>query len=148
MKWSPGDESQDIEDRRDQSGGGGFQFGGIHLGIGGAIVLLILSFIFETNLFTLLGGRRLRHGGKPAGPFSRCQGEATSTGSSRSYSMTRRRLGRSFCRSRRALPIVTPSWCFSAIALGPHAVAQRQPRVLSIVLKMRGSTLTWVFSTS
>ncbi len=48
MKWSPGGESQDIEDRRDQSGGGGFQFGGIHMGIGGAIVLLILSFIFKT----------------------------------------------------------------------------------------------------
>ena len=29
MRWSPGDESQDIEDRRDESGGGGgFQFGG------------------------------------------------------------------------------------------------------------------------
>src|SRR6202047_3396144 len=56
MKWSPGDESQDIEDRRDQSGGGAFQFGGIHLGIGGRIFLLILSFIFKTNLFTLLGG--------------------------------------------------------------------------------------------
>ena len=56
MKWSPGGESQDIEDRRDESGGGGFQFGGIHIGIGGAIVLLILSFIFRTNLFTLLGG--------------------------------------------------------------------------------------------
>ena len=52
MKWSPGGESQDIEDRRDQSGGGGggFQFGGMHLGIGGALVLLILSFVFKTNL--------------------------------------------------------------------------------------------------
>lgn len=56
MKWSPGGESQDIEDRRDESGGGGFQFGGMHIGIGGAIVLLILSFIFRTNLFSLLGG--------------------------------------------------------------------------------------------
>ena len=56
MRWSPGDESQDIEDRRDDSGGGGFQFGGFHLGIGGAVILLILSFIFRTNLFTLLGG--------------------------------------------------------------------------------------------
>jgi uncharacterized protein len=57
MRWSPGDESQDIEDRRDESGGGGgFQFGGFHLGIGGALILLILSFIFRTNLFTLLGG--------------------------------------------------------------------------------------------
>ena len=32
------------------------QFGGVHIGIGGAIVLLILSFVFKTNLFSLLGG--------------------------------------------------------------------------------------------
>jgi predicted metalloprotease len=57
MKWSDGGESQDIEDRRDESGGGGgFQFGGLHIGIGGAIILLVLSFIFKTNLFTLLSG--------------------------------------------------------------------------------------------
>lgn len=58
MRWTPGGESGDIEDRRDQTGGGGggFQFGGIHIGIGGAIVLLILSFVFKVNLFTLLGG--------------------------------------------------------------------------------------------
>jgi predicted metalloprotease len=56
MKWSPGGESGDIEDRRDQSGGGGFQLGGMHIGIGTAIVLAILSFVFRTNLFTLLGG--------------------------------------------------------------------------------------------
>lgn len=59
MRWTPGGESGDIEDRRDQTGGGGgggFQFGGIHIGIGGAIVLLILSFVFKVNLFSLLGG--------------------------------------------------------------------------------------------
>lgn len=58
MKWLPGGESQDIEDRRDDSGGGGggFQFGGMHIGIGGAILLLILSYVFKTNLFALLGG--------------------------------------------------------------------------------------------
>jgi len=57
MRWSPGGESQDIEDRRDEGGGGGgFRFGGIHIGVGGAILLLILSFIFKTNLFSLLGG--------------------------------------------------------------------------------------------
>ncbi len=55
MKWTPGGESGDIEDRRDEGGGGGFQFGGIHIGIGGAIVLAILSFVFRTNLFSLLG---------------------------------------------------------------------------------------------
>jgi len=52
MKWLPGGESQDIEDRRAESGG--FRIGGVHIGIGGAIVLAILSFVFRTNLFTLL----------------------------------------------------------------------------------------------
>jgi predicted metalloprotease len=59
MKWTPGGESQDVEDRRDDTGGGGgggFQFGGMHIGIGGAIVLLILSFVFKTNFFALLSG--------------------------------------------------------------------------------------------
>src|SRR5450432_1630518 len=59
MKWTPGGESPDIEDRRDDSGGGGgggFQFGGMHIGIGGAIILLILSFVFKTNFFALLNG--------------------------------------------------------------------------------------------
>jgi len=56
MRWTPGGESSDIEDRRDQGGGGGFQFGGIHVGIGGAIIILILSIIFRTNIFALLDG--------------------------------------------------------------------------------------------
>jgi uncharacterized protein len=58
MRWTPGGESQDVEDRRDESGGGGsggFGFGGMHIGIGGALVLLVLSLIFKTNLFALLG---------------------------------------------------------------------------------------------
>ena len=58
MRWTPGGESQDVEDRRDEggSGGGGFGFGGMHIGIGGAIVLLILSVVFKQNFFSLLGG--------------------------------------------------------------------------------------------
>src|SRR5689334_3415898 len=56
MKWIPGGQSGDIEDRRDQGGGGGFQFGGLHIGIGGALILLVLSLVFKTNLFSLLGG--------------------------------------------------------------------------------------------
>ena len=58
MKWTPGGESQDIEDRRDDesSGGGGFQFGGMHIGLGGAVVLLVLSLIFKQNFFALIGG--------------------------------------------------------------------------------------------
>ncbi|MGZ4895451.1 MAG: KPN_02809 family neutral zinc metallopeptidase [Candidatus Angelobacter sp.] len=57
MRWTPGGTSGDIEDRRDEGGGGGwFGFGGMHIGIGGMIILLILSFVFKRNFFSLLGG--------------------------------------------------------------------------------------------
>jgi uncharacterized protein len=63
MDWKPGGVSDDIEDRRDDggggSGGGGFSgmgLGGPHLGIGGIIILLILSWVFHTNLFSLFSG--------------------------------------------------------------------------------------------
>jgi predicted metalloprotease len=57
MRWTPGGVSDDIEDRRDDSGGGGgggFGFG--HLGIGGIIVVGLLSLLFHQNLFTLFSG--------------------------------------------------------------------------------------------
>src|SRR5438445_3974068 len=55
MRWSPGGSSDDVEDRRDD-GGGGMQFGGIHLGIGGLIIVFILSLVFHRNFFALLSG--------------------------------------------------------------------------------------------
>jgi predicted metalloprotease len=57
MRWTPGGNSDDVEDRRDESGGGGGGgIGGIHLGIGGTILVLILSLVFKRDFFALLGG--------------------------------------------------------------------------------------------
>jgi predicted metalloprotease len=54
MRWTPGGSSDDVEDRRDE-GGGGMRFGGIHLGVGGIILVFILSLVFHRNFFALLG---------------------------------------------------------------------------------------------
>lgn len=51
MRWTPGGTSSDIEDRRGSSG-----FRGAPIGIGGAVVLLVLSLIFGRNFFSLLDG--------------------------------------------------------------------------------------------
>jgi len=61
MRWTPGGPSADLEDERGSSGGRG-GIGGVHIGIGGFIVLLLLSLVFHRNFFALLGG-----GGAPAG---------------------------------------------------------------------------------
>jgi predicted metalloprotease len=49
MRWTPGDRG-DIEDMRGRSGGTA-----LPLGIGGFLVLLVLSWVSGTNLFSLLG---------------------------------------------------------------------------------------------
>jgi uncharacterized protein len=55
MEWTPGGVSNDIEDQRDNSGGGGgFGFG--HLGIGGILIVGLLSLLFHRNLFVLFSG--------------------------------------------------------------------------------------------
>ena len=60
MEWTPGGISNDIEDRRDDSAGGGFGgFGGFgfgHLGIGGVLIVGLLSLLFGRNFFTLFSG--------------------------------------------------------------------------------------------
>jgi uncharacterized protein len=52
MKWTPGGRSDDVEDQRGQSSGGGGGGGGLRLGIGGFIVVGILSLVFKRNLFS------------------------------------------------------------------------------------------------
>src|SRR5438874_1790859 len=60
MRWNEDQQSSDIEDRRDSPGVGGGGGGGFgitsRLGIGGVLVLLVLSFVFRRNLFALLDG--------------------------------------------------------------------------------------------
>jgi predicted metalloprotease len=57
MRWTPGGRSSDLEDARGSSGGlRGFGGGGMRIGLGGAVVLLILSLVFKTNFFALLSG--------------------------------------------------------------------------------------------
>ncbi|MBZ5652687.1 MAG: zinc metallopeptidase [Acidobacteriia bacterium] len=53
MRWTPGGSSDDVEDRRSESGGG-FRPGGIHLGLGGIVILFILSLIFKRDFLSLV----------------------------------------------------------------------------------------------
>ncbi len=57
MRINPRGRSQDLEDRRGASGGGGFGMRGAGgMGVGGFLVLLVLSVIFRQDLFSVLGG--------------------------------------------------------------------------------------------
>lgn len=52
MRWTPGGTSEDVEDRRGQSGGGMRR--GVPFGIGGVLVLLALSLLTGQNFLSLL----------------------------------------------------------------------------------------------
>lgn len=57
MQWTPGGSDEDVEDRRDEGGGGGYgpvgmSLGGRHIGIGGILVLGVLSLVFKRDLLT------------------------------------------------------------------------------------------------
>lgn len=56
MRWTPGDISSDVEDRRGSSGGFGGFGRGPTIGCGGAIILLVLSLLTGKNFFALFDG--------------------------------------------------------------------------------------------
>jgi hypothetical protein len=69
MRWTPGGSSADVEDDRASTGGGGGGFGGFgggSLGIGGFIVVLLLSLVFHRNFFALFGAGGTPSAGAPA----------------------------------------------------------------------------------
>ncbi len=67
MRWTPGGVSSDIEDERGSSGGG-FGFGGGPIGLGGAVILLVLSLVFGRNFFSLVDNSPRPAPGAPAQP--------------------------------------------------------------------------------
>jgi predicted metalloprotease len=71
MRWTPGGLSKNIEDRRGSSGGG---FGMAPMGIGGGIVLLILSLVFGVDLTGGGGG-----GGPPQSSYGEVAGPVEET---------------------------------------------------------------------
>src|SRR5687768_18601727 len=60
MRWIPGGRSRNLEDRRGASpgglGGGGFGGGGAKLGVGGMLILAVLSMVFGRDLVSEYGG--------------------------------------------------------------------------------------------
>ncbi|HET7835880.1 MAG TPA: neutral zinc metallopeptidase [Variovorax sp.] len=72
MRWEGNEQSDNVEDRRDGGGGGGFPIGGRSIGIGTVAVALIAGWIFGINPLTVLG---LLSGGEPA-PQVQQQGPA------------------------------------------------------------------------
>lgn len=54
MRWSIGGRSSNVEDRRGQRAFGGLGAG--RLGIGGVVILLVLSLIFKKDFFSLVSG--------------------------------------------------------------------------------------------
>ena len=72
MRWTRGPRSEDLEDRRGESPGrGGLRVGG-GIGLGGAVILLVLSLVFGQNFFALLDGvgelTPAPDGGAPSAP--------------------------------------------------------------------------------
>ncbi len=54
MRWTRGERSENLEDRRGEGRGGGLVPGRFRLGCGGFILLAVLSLVFRKNFFALL----------------------------------------------------------------------------------------------
>ena len=75
MKWQVGRSSSNVEDRR---GGGGGGFGLPHLGIGGIVIVIIVSLLFHKNPLQVLGAvADSQQQAAPAGPNPQANDETS-----------------------------------------------------------------------
>jgi len=152
MRWTPGGESQDVEDRRDESGGGGgFQFGGMHIGIGGAILLLILSFVFKTNFFALLSGGGSVSPGPAAATKHNPARDAAEKPLVQFVSFVlddTQKTWTELLPQQGGSRIATRNWCFSGIPSNRDAAGRKPRRACFIVPATRGFTSIWVSLTN
>jgi len=77
MRWQRGTSRQDIEDRRGSSGGNFRGFpggGGLRIGLGGIVILFVLSIVFKQDFLSLLSEvpmeTSVTQTGRPAPPMS------------------------------------------------------------------------------
>lgn len=56
MKWTRGGSRENLEDRRGEAGGSGGGRPGMRLGLGGFLLLAVLSLVFKKDFFALVGG--------------------------------------------------------------------------------------------
>jgi uncharacterized protein len=75
MRWQGNRQSDNVEDRRGEAGGGGgFRPGGRSVGLGGLVIALLAGWIFGINPLTVLGlleGGGMPAAEQPAGPAQR-----------------------------------------------------------------------------
>jgi predicted metalloprotease len=74
MRWEGNRESDNVEDRRGDGGGGGFNIGGGSIGIGTVVLALLGSWVFGVNPLTMLS---LLSGGGPAPQVQQAPAHAT-----------------------------------------------------------------------
>ncbi|MBL0169603.1 MAG: zinc metallopeptidase [Gemmatimonadaceae bacterium] len=76
MRWIPGGRSRNLEDQRGAGPAGGFGGGGggRRMGLGGLVVLIVLSVIFKKDLVSDFGGLS---GGDPSATLPSARGDAS-----------------------------------------------------------------------
>jgi len=123
----------------------------MHIGIGGAIILLILSFVSKPIFFTLLSG-----GGADSGPATVRQPNPGRDAAERplvefvSFVLddTQKNMDGTSSRADGKTVIGTQSSCSSATTRDPVAAERNRPLGLSTARKTKGFTSTSGFSMS